>query len=32
MWEDAVVKMNNKNKDLPFVTESPKLGHIYLLP
>jgi len=24
--------MNNKNKDLPFVTESPKPRHIYLLP
>jgi len=24
--------MNNKNKGLPFVTESPKPGHIYLLP
>ncbi len=24
--------MNNKNKDLPFVTESPKPSHIYLLP
>lgn len=31
MWKDIVVKMNNKNKDLPFVTEPPKLCHIYLL-
>ncbi len=24
--------MNNKNKDLPFVTQPPKPDHIYLLP